>query len=272
MKVRIPRSVVADVRSRGFRLEGGGAARGRQGEVDGREVGHREQFRQGLQGAALLGLQLADRRLVAEGQFAGGVGGGEAVRRAVPHEDDAGAQGLGLVDPVPEEVVGVGTGRVVAGEQDSVGGQGLRELRGKRRQPREFGEDRGEPAARGARGGALGPDQRKRVGELRGEGLRRIAVRGDGGSAALRRTVQPVGDLLQGLRRRLQEADAVEEDEERCEQGPERAGAGRDVLGVLVGVSFGAMAIGTNRPREPLTASASGEALGATATTEMPRR
>ena len=267
-----PVRVVGSAYGRRGRGQASGSARRRR-QVDGGEVGDGEQFGEGLQLAALLRFQLADRRVVAEGQFAGGGGGGQAADGPVAQQDDAGAQGLRLLDPVAEEVVGVGAGGEVAGEQHAVGGQGLGEFGGEGRAAGEFGEDGGEAAARGARGGALGPDQRERVGELGGEGLGRVAVRGDGRAAALGGAVEPVGDLLQGLRRARRAGrrgrGATSSGVSRAHSAPGPAATSRRTRRAS---RTGRSPSVRTRPCAPSTASASGEPAGATATTVQPRR
>ena len=144
----------------------------------------------------------------------------------VAQEDDADAHRLRLVDPVAEEVVGVGAAREVAEEEAAVRGERLGQVGGEGRAAGEFGERGGEAAACRARGVPFGPDQGQGVGELGGEGLGGVAVGRDGRAAAFGGLVEAVGDLLQGLGRRGEQAGAVQEGEQRGEQGPQGAGRG----------------------------------------------
>ncbi len=176
---------------------------------------------------------------MAEGEFARRGGRAQAAGGPVAQQDDPGVEGFGLLDPVAEEVVGVGPGGEGPCQQGTVGGERLGKFGREGRAAGEFGQDRGEPAPDRARGVALRPDEGQGVREFGGEGLGRVAVRGDGRPAALRRTVQAVGDALQCLRGRGDQADAVEEREQRGDQGPEGAGAGCRGLGVVLAVRGG---------------------------------
>lgn len=134
---------------------GGGGER----EVNGGEIRGGDQFRGRGEVAALARFEFAERGVVGEGEFAGGGGGGEAARRAVAEQDDAGAQRLGLVDAVPEEVVGVARVGDAADEERAVGRECLGEGRGEGGVPGDLGEEGGEAAADRSGARALGPDE-----------------------------------------------------------------------------------------------------------------
>lgn len=176
---------------------------------------------------------------MAESQFAGGGPGAQAAGGAVAEQYDAGVQGLRLVDPVAEEVVGVGPGGECPRQQCAVSGKRLGEFGGEGRAAGKLGQDGGESAADRGRGFALRPDEGQAVGELGSKGLGRVAVRGDGRTAAFRGAVEAVGDALQRLGGRGDQADPVEQREQRGEQGPERAGARGRRLDVVLAVRGG---------------------------------
>ncbi len=155
------------------------------------------------------------------------------------------------------------------GEQGAVRGERLGQFGDDGRGAGQFGERGGEAAARRTGRGALGPDDRQGVGQLGSQGLGRVAVGHDGRPAAFGDAVEAVGDLLDGLGRRVEQGGAVEQREERGEQRPQDAGGG---TGEGLVVVVGAVAIGMNKPWEAFTDSLSGERAGATATTVQPRR
>ncbi|GAA3060544.1 hypothetical protein GCM10020000_49480 [Streptomyces olivoverticillatus] len=215
-----------------------------------------------------------------QGEFTGGTGRRGDVRFAFAEQDDAGVQGLGLLDAVAEEVLGVGARGEVAGQQGAVGGERLGQLGGERRAADQGGEDGREAAARGGGEFALGPDEREGVRELGGQGLGRVVVGGDGGTATLGDRIEAVGERFQRGGRRAEQADPVGEGEQRGDQRPEGAGAGgQDAVGVLAGGFTGAhrglVRHGGQRDRQTAYLGGGlGEGLpaGETETTEQPRR
>lgn len=119
-------------------------------------------------------------------------------------------------------------------------GERFGQLGGERGAARETGQHGREVPADGSGDGAFGPDQRQRVGELGGQRLGGVAVRGDGRAAAFGELVEAVGEAGQCLGRRVEQADPVGEREQRDEQRPEGAGGGRGrPLDVELGVVRG---------------------------------
>ena len=147
---------------------------------------------------------------MAQGEFAGGRAGGQAAGGPVAEQDDPGAQGLGLVDPVAEEVVGVGARGERPGEQGAVGGQRLGQLGGERGAAGELGEDGGEPAPDGAGGGALRPDRGRLSASSAARvlaGLLYVAMAGPQRSAVRSRRSATFCSVVGG---RVDQADPVE--------------------------------------------------------------